>query len=523
MFQPANARLVPTVSSRSARIELDRLPSGPTHIVQFYENDHFLSAAVADFLAGGIESGEPVLVIATEPHRDAFTVRLKAKGVNVEQVSRSGQLMMLDARETLATFMEGAVPNPVRFRANIGVLIDALMAGGTHSSVRAYGEMVDLLWKDGNTEGAIRLEEMWNELASTHIFTLLCAYAMGNFYKEAHAGHFHDVCRQHAHVIPTERYTQGDDQTRMIEVSALQQRARALETEIEHRKDLELRLRDALAAHRRTEESLRQRELQLEELLVERGRLLERERNARSDAEAANRAKSEFLAVMSHELRTPLNAIGGYVQLIEMGIHGPVNAAQREALMRVERSQRHLLSLINDVLNLVRIEMGRVEYVAEEIRLAPLLADVTSMVEPLFAAKSLTYHVEAPKLADVHPALVVRADREKVQQILLNLLTNSIKFTPPGGRISVALAPSSGERPMVAVCVADTGIGIPCDKLESVFEPFVQLGTRPTTVHQGVGLGLAISRDLARAMGGDLTATSIEGEGCTFTLTLLQA
>ena len=523
MLQPANTSSLPTISSRTALVELDRLPSGPTHIVQFYENDHFLSAAVADFLAAGVEAGEPVLVIATEPHREAFAVRLRAKGVNVEQLARSGHLVMLDARETLETFMEGAVPDPVRFKEIVGGLLDASLSDSGTSTVRAYGEMVDLLWKDGNTEGAIRLEEMWNELTSTHTFTLLCAYAMGNFYKEAHAGHFHDVCRQHAHVIPTERYTQGDAHSKMVEVSALQQRARALETEIEHRKDLELRLRDALSAHRHTEESLRQRELQLEELLVERGRLLERERTARAEAEAANRAKSEFLAVMSHELRTPLNAIGGYVQLIEMGIHGPVNAAQREALMRVERSQRHLLSLINDVLNLVRIEMGRVEYVAEEIRLAPLLADVTSMVDPLFAAKSLSYQVEAPPLADVHPALVVRADREKVQQILLNLLTNSIKFTPPGGCITVALTPVEGERPMAAVRVTDTGIGIPCDKLESVFEPFVQLGARPTAVQQGVGLGLAISRDLARAMGGDLTATSVEGEGCTFTLTLLQA
>jgi PAS domain S-box-containing protein len=248
--------------------------------------------------------------------------------------------------------------------------------------------------------------------------------------------------------------------------------------------------------------------------LVERGRELERQKAA---AEEANRAKSSFLAVMSHELRTPLNAIAGYVQLLEMGIHGPVTEAQLVALGRIGRSQQHLLRLINDVLNLARIESGRVEYVLEDVDLAELLATVAPMVEPQLAARGLALEV------GVQPGVVARADREKVQQIVINLLSNAIKFTPPGGRVSVDAA-GRAERPdVVYLRVADTGIGIPPEKQAAVFEPFVQVDMSRTRRSEGTGLGLAISRDLARGMGGDLRVRSEEGRGSTFTLTLPRA
>ncbi|HEX2204710.1 MAG TPA: PAS domain-containing sensor histidine kinase [Longimicrobium sp.] len=248
--------------------------------------------------------------------------------------------------------------------------------------------------------------------------------------------------------------------------------------------------------------------------LVVRGEELDRLRGV---AEEANRAKSSFLAVMSHELRTPLNAIGGYVQLLDMEIHGPVNEAQRGALERIERSHRHLLRLINDVLNLARIEAGRVEFLVEEVDLAALLADVAPMVEPQMAAREVRFETA------VEPGVTARADREKVQQIVLNLLSNAAKFTPPGGRVTVDVA-SRADRPgEVFLRVGDTGIGIPPEKLEAVFQPFVQVDMSRTRASEGSGLGLAISRDLARGMGGDLRARSIEGEGSTFTLTLPRA
>jgi PAS domain S-box-containing protein len=242
--------------------------------------------------------------------------------------------------------------------------------------------------------------------------------------------------------------------------------------------------------------------------LLERTEELE---HARAAAEEANKAKSTFLAVMSHELRTPLNAIAGYVQLMEMGIHGPVTEAQLEALGRIERSQRHLLRLINDVLNLARIEAGRVDYALDDVPLAEVVATVMPMVEPQLNERQIGWRVQ------VDPALVVRADRDKVQQVVLNLLSNAVKFTPPGGLVTVDADAEAGR---ARLHVHDTGIGIPADKVASVFEPFVQVDVSRTRRAEGSGLGLAISRDLARGMAGDLHARSVEGRGSTFTLTL---
>ena len=239
---------------------------------------------------------------------------------------------------------------------------------------------------------------------------------------------------------------------------------------------------------------------------------------AQREAMAANTAKSKFLAAMSHELRTPLNAISGYLQLIELGVHGPVTEAQHRALSRAQHSQQHLLGLINDVLNFAKLEAGRIEYHLEDLRLDDVVSQMMPMIEPQLEAKGI-----APA-ARIAPGIMVRADRDKLQQILLNLLSNAAKFTDAGGRVTVEAAPcddTSADR--VCLEVTDTGCGIPADKLDEIFDPFVQAHRQLTHVTEGAGLGLAISRDLARGMGGEILVRSIEGEGATFTLVLPEA
>jgi len=230
-----------------------------------------------------------------------------------------------------------------------------------------------------------------------------------------------------------------------------------------------------------------------------------------AEAEAANKTKSAFLASMSHELRTPLNAIGGYADLLLVGVAGDLITEQRDYLDRLRRSQQHLLAIINDLLNFSRIESGRITYDMQRMSLGKAIRAVIPMIEPQASQRELVVRVAET------PDYEVIADPAKVEQVLLNLLSNAIKFTDAGGSVVLEQFSADGR---AGVRVTDTGIGIPADKLESIFEPFVQVGRTLTTPHEGTGLGLAISRDLARAMKGDITVRSTMDKGSVFELTL---
>src|SRR5688572_12420314 len=269
-----------TSSSNAAGL----IPPKHTHVVQFYENNQFLYDALAAFVGGALTHGKPAVVIARPESVRGLTARLARSGVDVDHARSDGQLIINDAHSMLSRFMRGSIVDEDRFMKEVGGLIE----GGLHGRdvvVRAFGEMVDILFRDGNTAAAIRVEELWNGLSHRYPFDLLCGCAIGNFYTDRHAEQLRDICDRHSHVVPAESYSllQREDQ-RARAIIELQQRARALEIEIEHRKAVEHALRDAL---------------------VER-------QDAIIEAQCGSAAKSDFLAVISDELRTPLTAVLGY-------------------------------------------------------------------------------------------------------------------------------------------------------------------------------------------------------------------
>jgi signal transduction histidine kinase len=238
-----------------------------------------------------------------------------------------------------------------------------------------------------------------------------------------------------------------------------------------------------------------------------------RARAARAEAEHANKAKAAFLAMMSHELRTPLNAIGGYATLMLDGIPTPATDGQQNYLRRIVKAQQHLLSLIDAVLMHAKIEAGRMTYRMENIAVGELLEAIESLCAPQLAAKRIAYDCQ-----ECDSSLVLRADRQKIVQVMLNLMSNAVKFTGAGGRVAVRTAVPAPGRALIAV--SDTGVGMTAEQVATVFEPYVQFDDRLTTPEKGTGLGMPISRDLARGMGGDLTVESTPGVGTEFLLTL---
>jgi signal transduction histidine kinase len=235
---------------------------------------------------------------------------------------------------------------------------------------------------------------------------------------------------------------------------------------------------------------------------------------ARAEADKANRAKSEFLAMMSHDLRAPLNAIGGYRQLLEMQVHGPVTDAQRDALSRMKRAQDHLLDLITSVLTFARLEGKASPPTFSHVPVEATLREISSMLQPQIEAGGLIF---ASSGGDAAERMYV--DVERLTRIVVNLLGNAVKFTPRGGRISLVW---NSESSRVVIRVTDTGIGIPADRLGSIFQPFVQIEGQRAMNPEGAGLGLAISRLLARSMDGDLSVTSTPGQGTTFQVVVLR-
>ncbi|HVQ37378.1 MAG TPA: ATP-binding protein, partial [Pyrinomonadaceae bacterium] len=455
------------------------------HFVQFYETDGFLLNSLSGFIGTGINAGHSVVVIATPEHREGLDELLLTSGFDLADVKASGRYLSLDAAETLSKFMVEGSPDPVAFHQLMGSIIGRVTDGRT--SVRAFGEMVALLWAEGNHAGAIRLEELWNDLQKAHTFSLFCAYPMhglgGEQFIESHNG----LCTAHSRVIPAESYAAlVSNEERLLAVAQLQQRAASLEAEVKERKLAEERLRRALAG----------------------------EQMARAEAETANRMKDEFLATVSHELRTPLNAIIGWSHLLRSGSLDQATAAR--AMDTIDRNAKAQAQLIEDILDVSRMITGKVRLNKEPVDIAAVINASIDSVQ--LAIESKDIHLEVTLNPSARHTL---GDSSRLQQVVWNLLSNAIKFTPSGGRIEVKLLRAGRN---VKIQVIDSGQGIRADFLPFIFERFRQADGTTTRQHGGLGLGLAIVRHLVELHGGTIKAESPgEGMGSTFTVKLPQA
>ena len=476
------------------------IPSGSRtddgHFVRFYEDDFHLYNTVGRFLREGLDCAEGLVVIATPEHTEGFERFLREDGVEVAGAKERGDLTVLDARETLSRFLigdlAGGVLDPDAFTRVVGGVVEKAAVGVARRKVRAYGEIVTLLFKQGNVEATVLLEELWNRLAQTHTFQLCCAYALDDFNRASHLEPFHRICAVHTHVKPAESYDPGADaHARDRQLAALQQRAAALEGEVAHRRQIEETLRRAQA---------------------ERDGLLLRERAAREEAEKANRMKDEFLAIVSHELRTPLNAILGWTH-VARAVAVPQPEQTRRALEVIERNARIQTQIVSDVLDISRITSGQLLLNPSQVDANHVVAAALESVRPSADARKITLEAALP--AD---PLYLWADPDRMQQVLCNLLSNAVKFTPAGGRVAVTLA---AHGPDTEITVTDTGKGIAPEFLPHVFERFRQADSSIIRSHGGLGLGLAIVNHLVELHHGRVEASSAgPGRGATFRVVL---
>jgi signal transduction histidine kinase/ActR/RegA family two-component response regulator len=452
------------------------------HFVQFYEADGFLLNSLSGFIGKAIQSGAGAVVVATEAHRHGLDELLQANGLDVTGARARGCYVSLDAADTLAKFMVDGAPDSRRFKEVIGGVIAGVTDGRSRTS--AFGEMVALLWAEGNFTAAIRLEELWNELQKVHSFSLFCAYPMNELGGERLVEHHSSVCSVHSRVIPAESYASVTDlDARLRAIALLQQKATSLEMEVKERREVEERLRLALSG----------------------------EQIARAEAETANRLKDEFLATVSHEIRTPLNAIIGWSHLLRSGRLDEASAAR--AIETIDRNAKTQAQLIEDILDVSRVITGKLRLRSEPVDIASVINAAIDSVQLAIESKEL--HLEVTLDPSARHTF---GDDGRLQQVVWNLLSNAIKFTPTGGRIKIKVKRAEGN---MQLRVSDTGHGISPEFLPFIFDRFRQADGTSTRSHGGLGLGLAIVRHLVELHGGSIKADSAgAGEGATFTITL---
>jgi signal transduction histidine kinase len=465
----------PGVALPADRVDLDPAP----HTVQFYEGDAALLERLSRFIGSALGAGDAVVVIATEAHRNGLGELLRARGLDVDLAKGQGRYVSMDAGETLSEILVDGWPDEARFTDIVGrILARAAAAAAVEKPrVAVFGEMVALLWAQGRHDAAIRLEELWNTLTHEGPFHRHCAYPMESFRQVSDGEFLSRICEEHAQVVPAESYTSlaGDEEKQLRAVAMLQQRAQALETEIE--------------AHRKAKAALRSREAELRQAIA---------------------ARDQFLAVAAHELKTPITSLRAFVQLLLRDAHqGREVAPERleSALGVIELQTGKLTDLVRRLLYSAQIESGR-------LRIEPVRIDLAELVRSAVVEYQDSY--DCVVVFDGPEHLETTVDPIRFEQVVVNLVDNAAKFSPEGGIVTVELWQQGDGGTRLAV--TDQGVGIPPDHRAEIFER--SHGPRIEDHRSGLGLGLYIAQAIVEAHGGAVRIDDPEQGGSRFVVAL---
>jgi signal transduction histidine kinase len=435
------------------------------HLVQYYEKEGFLYDRVTDFMSGGLQATDAAILIATRPHREGVESRLARKGVDLTELTAGGRYHALDARETLSRFMVDGRPDPHRFANTIGPVIRT--ARGSDRRVLAFGEMVALLWAEGNRDAAIRLEELWNDLARREAFALLCAYPITSFDDAGYAQPFADINAAHTWVTPAESYSIVEADERNRAIATLQQKAAALEAESKQRGALEAALRNKI-----------------------------------DELAEVDRRKDEFLAMLGHELRNPLAPVTTALQIMRMHEDEPGRVARSREI--VERQIEHMTRLIDDLLDVSRITRGKIELREQPLLLSAVIEQAIESARPLIDERGHRVALDLPS-----DPVTFLADPARLAQVFANLLNNAAKYTDVGGRIWLRARVEGND---LVVGVKDDGPGLTKELRSHAFDLFMQGPQTRARARGGLGIGLTLVRRLVELHGGAVEALS-EGPG----------
>jgi signal transduction histidine kinase len=454
----------------------------PRHVAQFYEGEDFLLDAVERFVDDGLRSGDGIVLVATRPHLDELASRFR--GPALREAVDAGRATMVDASMALSEILVDGGPDSGRFGRCVEGAIDRSIRASYRATtekpkrVRAFGEMVDLLCRDGRHHAAVRVEQLWNRVADARNLSIFCGYAMAGFPCEEDSARFDEVCALHDLVIPAETSVRSDDPAELRrEIARLQQRAHALKCEATRCTELEHSLRHAVRDHHK--------------------------------ADHISRVRDALLAAVSQDLRRPLKAIVSWSSLLRSA--QPVDVL--EAAEAIEFAAHTQYQLLDDLTDASRVVGGTLRVRPGPVDLAFVLRAAVEAVSHAAMMKDITIEVTI----ESDPCLG-HADAHRIEQVLSNLLSNAIQFTHEGGRVFVGLARRDDE---MEFTVRDEGRGIAAAALPFIFDRLRRVAEQGKAHPEGMRLGLAVARHLVELHGGTIACRSEgSGQGSTFVVRL---